>query len=36
MVTDPKFDLVETRKFLESLAPQGVYEVPQHGAEIYD
>src|SRR4029077_4828854 len=25
---DPKFDLKETRKFLESLKPVGVYEVP--------
>ena len=36
MVTDPKFDLVETRQFLESLEPQGVYEVPQGGTKIYE
>jgi hypothetical protein len=36
MATDPKFDLEETRKFLEGLQPQGVYEVPQDGADIYE
>lgn len=36
MVTDPKFELEETRQFLESLEPQGVYEVPQGGTKIYE
>ena len=25
---DPKFDLVETRRFLEGLNPKAIYEVP--------
>jgi hypothetical protein len=25
---DPKFDLTETRRFLESLNPKAIYEVP--------
>jgi hypothetical protein len=36
MVTDPQFDPAETRAFLESLEPQGIYEVPQAGTKIYE
>lgn len=36
MVTDPKFDPVQTREFLESLEPEGVYEVEQGATKIYE
>jgi Alternative complex III, ActD subunit len=31
---DPKFDLVETRRFLESLNPKAIYEVPVLGEPV--
>lgn len=36
MVTDPKFDLEETEKFLQSLEPDGVYPVDQSATKIYE
>jgi hypothetical protein len=36
MVTDPKFDPVQTREFLEGLEPEGVYEVEQGATKIYE
>jgi hypothetical protein len=36
MVTDPKFDPVQTREFLEGLEPEGVYEVEQGSIKIYE
>lgn len=35
MVTDPKFNREQTRQFLESLEPEGVYEVAQGATKIY-
>jgi hypothetical protein len=37
MQTDPRFDLEKTRSFLESLNPDGVYEVEQDAStKVYD
>lgn len=33
---DPQFDMEKTRKFLESLGPEGVYEVEQDDDSTYD
>ena len=35
MKSDPKFDLAETRTFLEGLDPDGVYEVEQDDDNVY-
>ena len=34
--TDPRFDVAETRKFLESLRPNAVHEVDGEGTGIYE